>query len=173
VDTVAYHLSVLRDMYPSVMNVLSLFSGIGVAEVALHRLGLRMKTVVLVEKSEVNRTVLRTWWDQTQSGTLIEMPDIQTITSNWLESTMRRIGSFDLVVGGSPCDNFFGSTCHRNGLEGVHSSLFHHYVRIMECVQFWLCTSLDVEAGFCNPLSKNGMCAVSHATYVVLSYCCT
>ncbi|CAN6374415.1 unnamed protein product [Urochloa humidicola] len=36
VDTVAYHLSVLKDMFPQGMNVLSLFSGIGGAEVVLH-----------------------------------------------------------------------------------------------------------------------------------------
>ncbi|KAG8085087.1 hypothetical protein GUJ93_ZPchr0010g10442 [Zizania palustris] len=40
VDTVAYHLSVLRNMFPNGMNVLSLFSGIGGAEVALHRIEL-------------------------------------------------------------------------------------------------------------------------------------
>lgn len=70
VDTVAYHLSALRDMFPHGMNVLSLFSGIGGAEVALHRLGIRMKTVVSVEISEVNRFVLRTWWNQTQTVAL-------------------------------------------------------------------------------------------------------
>ncbi|CAL4956331.1 unnamed protein product [Urochloa decumbens] len=136
VDTVAYHLSVLRDIFPNGMNVLSLFSGIGGAEVALYRLGIRMKTVVSVEKSEVCRTVLKTWWEQTQSGTLIEVADIQNVTSDWLESTMRRIGGFDLVIGGSPCNNLAGSNRHhRNGLQGEHSSLFHHYVRILECVQ--------------------------------------
>jgi hypothetical protein len=36
VDTVAYHLSALQDMFPHGMNVLSLFSGIGGAEVALQ-----------------------------------------------------------------------------------------------------------------------------------------
>ncbi|RLN25340.1 DNA cytosine methyltransferase Zmet 3 [Panicum miliaceum] len=109
VDTVAYHLSVLEHMFPNGMNVHSLFSGIGGAEVALHRLGIRMKTVVSVEKSEVNRTVLKTWWEQTQSGTLIEIADVQNLTSDWLESTMRRIGGFDLVIGGSPCNNLAGS----------------------------------------------------------------
>lgn len=78
-DTVAYHLSVLKPMFPNSMSVLSLFSGIGGAEVALHRLGIRMKTVVSVEKSELNRTVLKTWWDQTQSGHLIEIADVQTL----------------------------------------------------------------------------------------------
>ncbi|VAH56636.1 unnamed protein product [Triticum turgidum subsp. durum] len=36
VDTVTYHLSVLRDMFPDGINVLSLFTGIGGGEVALH-----------------------------------------------------------------------------------------------------------------------------------------
>ncbi|KAK3131631.1 hypothetical protein QOZ80_6AG0509130 [Eleusine coracana subsp. coracana] len=61
IDTVAYHLSVLKDIFPNGINVLSLFSGIGGAEVALHRLGIHMKTVVSVEKSEVSRGVLKSW----------------------------------------------------------------------------------------------------------------
>ncbi|KAL6621257.1 hypothetical protein ACP70R_033689 [Stipagrostis hirtigluma subsp. patula] len=51
----------LLGLEESGMNVLSLFSGIGGAEVAFRRLGIRMKVVVSVEKSEVNRTVLRSW----------------------------------------------------------------------------------------------------------------
>ncbi|XP_062217067.1 DNA (cytosine-5)-methyltransferase DRM2-like [Phragmites australis] len=136
VDTVAYHLSVLRDMFPHGMNVLSLFSGIGGAEVALHRLGIPMKTVVSVEKSEVNRTILKSWWDQTQTGTLIEITDVQTLTSERIESYIRRIGGFDLVIGGSPCNNLAGSNRHhRDGLEGEHSALFYHYFRILDSVK--------------------------------------
>jgi site-specific DNA-cytosine methylase len=71
IDTVAYHLSVLRDMFPDGMKVLSLFSGIGGAEVALHRLGIHLRIVVSVEISEVNRRILRGWWNQTQTGRLI------------------------------------------------------------------------------------------------------
>ncbi|RLN30182.1 DNA (cytosine-5)-methyltransferase DRM2-like [Panicum miliaceum] len=132
VDTVAYHLSVLKDMFPHGMNVLSLFSGIGGAEVALHRLGIRMNYVISVEKSEVNRTILKSWWDQTQTGTLIEISDVQTLTSEKIEAYIRRIGGFDLVVGGSPCNNLAGSNRHhRDGLEGEHSALFFHYFRIL------------------------------------------
>ncbi|ONL92805.1 DNA (cytosine-5)-methyltransferase DRM2 [Zea mays] len=136
VDTVAYHLSVLKDRYPQGMNVLSLFTGIGGAEVALHRLGIRMNTVVSVEKSEVNRTILKSWWDQTQTGTLIEINDVQTLTADRIEAYIRRIGGFDLVIGGSPCNNLAGSNRHhRDGLEGEHSSLFYHYFRILDSVK--------------------------------------
>uniref|UniRef100_A0A0E0BEH6 DNA (cytosine-5-)-methyltransferase n=1 Tax=Oryza glumipatula TaxID=40148 RepID=A0A0E0BEH6_9ORYZ len=131
VDTVAYHLSVLRDIFPNGMNVLSLFSGIGGAEVALHRLGIRMKTVVSVEISEVNMTLLRSWWDQTQTDTLIEIADVQNLTAERIELFIRRFGGFDLVIGGSPCNNLAGSNrYHRDGLEGKHSALFYHYYRI-------------------------------------------
>ncbi|CAN6301796.1 unnamed protein product [Urochloa humidicola] len=136
VDTVAYHLSVLRGMFPHGMNVLSLFSGIGGAEVAPHRLNIRMKTVVSVEISEVNRFVLRSWWDQTQTGTLIEIADVQSLTSERLESFISRIGGFDLVIGGSPCNNLAGrNRFSRDGLEGEHSSLFYHYSRILDTVK--------------------------------------
>jgi site-specific DNA-cytosine methylase len=136
VDTVAYHLSVLKDMFPHGMNVLSLFSGIGGAEVALHRLGIRLKTVVSVEKSETSRNVLQSWWDQTQTGTLVEFADVQTLTSEKIESLISRFGGFDLVIGGSPCNNLTGSNRHhRDGLEGEHSSLFYHYHRILGSVK--------------------------------------
>lgn len=79
VDTVAYHLSVLRDMFPQGMNVLSLFSGIGGAEVALHKLGIRMKNVVSVEKSKASKAVLRTWWEENETGMLID--DIDDVRS--------------------------------------------------------------------------------------------
>lgn len=137
VDTVAYHLSVLKDMFPNGITLLSLFSGIGGAEVALHRLGIHLKTVVSVEISEVNRNILKSWWEQTnQTGTLIELVDVQQLSSDKLEQLISTFGGFDLVVGGSPCNNLTGSNRHhRDGLEGTHSSLFYDYFRILDLVK--------------------------------------
>ncbi|PRQ50756.1 putative DNA (cytosine-5-)-methyltransferase [Rosa chinensis] len=137
IDTVAYHFSVLRDMFPNGINVLSLFSGIGGAEIALHRLGIRMKNVVSLEISEVNRNVLRCWWEQTnQRGNLIHLPDVQELNADRLEQFMSSFGGFDLVVGGSPCNNLTGSNrYHRDGLEGKESSLFYHFFRILDLVK--------------------------------------
>lgn len=124
-------------MYPSGMNVLSLFSGIGGAEVALHKLGITLKNVVSIEISDVNRTVLHSWWEQTgQKGNLIEMKDVQEVTSEYLDNCSRAFGGFDLVIGGSPCNNLAGSNRHsRVGLEGAHSSLFYEYFRILDHVR--------------------------------------
>ncbi|KAL8132453.1 DNA (cytosine-5)-methyltransferase DRM2-like [Apium graveolens] len=137
VDTVAYHLSVLRDIFPGGINLLSLFSGIGGAEVALHRLGIRLKNVVSVEISEANQNVVRSWWEQTnQKGNLIHIADVQKLNGDKLEEFMASFGGFDLVVGGSPCNNLAGSNRHhRDGLEGEHSSLFYDYFRILDLVK--------------------------------------
>ncbi|XP_061346135.1 DNA (cytosine-5)-methyltransferase DRM2-like [Gastrolobium bilobum] len=137
VDTVAYHLSVLKDMYPNGINLLSLFSGIGGAEVALHRLGIPLKNVVSVEKSEVNRNIVRSWWEQTnQKGNLIDLDDVRQLNGDRLEQLMNSFGGFDLIVGGSPCNNLAGSNrVSRDGLEGEHSSLFYDYCRILDLVK--------------------------------------
>ncbi|KAL6007033.1 DNA (cytosine-5-)-methyltransferase [Asimina triloba] len=133
IDTVAFHLSVLKRMFPKGLTVLSLFSGIGGAEVALHQLGIPLKTVVSVEISEINRNLVRCWWEQTnQTGTLIDIEDVQKLNGDRLEQLIDAFGGFDLVIGGSPCNNLSGSNrVSRDGLEGEHSTIFYHYYRIL------------------------------------------
>nr|XP_043606390.1 DNA (cytosine-5)-methyltransferase DRM2-like [Erigeron canadensis] len=137
VDTVAYHLSVLKEIFPNGLNMLSLFSGIGGAEVALHRLGIPLKNVVSVEISRANRDIVRSWWEQTnQKGNLIHLDDVQQLNGDQLERYMGSFGGFDLIVGGSPCNNLAGSNrVSRDGLEGEHSSLFYDYFRILDLVK--------------------------------------
>ncbi|KAF5195252.1 DNA (Cytosine-5)-methyltransferase DRM2 [Thalictrum thalictroides] len=138
VDTVAYHLSVLKDMFPNGINVLSLFSGIGGAEVALYRLGIPLKNVVSVEISESSRNILRSWWESTnQKGNLIDINDVHLLDAGMLEKLINSIGGFDLIIGGSPCNNISGSNrVSRDGLEGKESSLFFDYFRILNQVKY-------------------------------------
>ncbi|XP_024012268.1 DNA (cytosine-5)-methyltransferase DRM2 isoform X2 [Eutrema salsugineum] len=137
VDTVAYHLSVLKPLFPNGINVLSLFTGIGGAEVALHRLQIPMKTVVSVEISAENRNILKDFWEQTnQTGVLIEFADVQELTTSRIVELMKRFGGFDLVIGGSPCNNLAGGNrVTRSGLHGEQSVLFYEYCRILEVVR--------------------------------------
>lgn len=73
--------------------MLSLFSGIGGAEVALHRLGIPLKNVVSVDISVSKRDVIRSWWEQaSQKGNLIEITDIQTINGSDIETWIRSFG---------------------------------------------------------------------------------
>ena len=127
----------MKNLFPNGINLLSLFSGIGGAEVALHRLGIPLKNVVSVEIAEVNRNIIRSWWEQTnQRGQLIEIADVQQVSIERLDQWISSFGGFDLVIGGSPCNNLAGSNrVSRNGLEGKHSSLFYHYVRILDIVK--------------------------------------
>lgn len=133
----AYHLSVLRDLFPGGINVLSLFSGIGGAEVALHRLGIPMKNVVSVEISEVNRLIMERWWEQTnQKGKLIQVAHVWEVNYGKVDQWISSFGGFDLVIGSSPCNTLSGGNrWHRNGLAADHASLFFDYYRILEDVK--------------------------------------
>lgn len=137
VDTVAYHLSVLKNLFPGGVNVLSLFTGIGGAEVALHRLGIPLKNVVSVEMSKTCRIVVQSWWEETnQKGKLIHVPDVREVTEHILKKWISEFGGFDIVIGGSPCNNLAGGNrVSRDGLEGQHSSLFYEYYRILQSVR--------------------------------------
>ncbi|XP_039159882.1 DNA (cytosine-5)-methyltransferase DRM2 isoform X2 [Eucalyptus grandis] len=123
------------DRYKSLGN--SFQVGIGGAEVALHRLGIPLKNVVSVEISEVNRNIMRSWWEQTnQKGNLTHLTDVQQLNGDRLEQLMNSFGGFDLIIGGSPCNNLAGSNRHsRDGLEGKESSLFYDYFRILDLVK--------------------------------------
>ncbi|KAM0895786.1 hypothetical protein ACQ4PT_023602 [Festuca glaucescens] len=134
VDTLLYHFSVLKAMFPSGIRVLSLFSGIGGAEVALDQLGVHLKVVVSTEFSEMNRNIVRTWWDQSrQTGELIQIDDVQRLKGDYLETLVRRVGGFDLIIGGSPCIG--GNGYYLVGKELEQSSVFSHYSRILEQVK--------------------------------------
>jgi site-specific DNA-cytosine methylase len=56
----------MKEMYPNGVIFLSLFSGIGGAEVALHQLGIPLKNVVSFEKLEVNRNIVMSWYAATR-----------------------------------------------------------------------------------------------------------
>ncbi|KAH9312730.1 hypothetical protein KI387_027765, partial [Taxus chinensis] len=128
-DTVAYHLSVLKAFYPDGLKVLSLFSGIGGAEVALHRIGIHLRCVVSVEICPQKRLILHSWWTKTQqTGRLIQKEDVQDMTREVLENLIETVGGFDLVIGGSPCTN---NSSSKDDLEGRNTSLFYEFTRIV------------------------------------------
>jgi len=128
---------VLKPLFPQGMNVLSLFNGIGGAEVALHRLGIPLKNVVSVEKSEKSKNIIESWWKQTnQVGNLTHFHDVQILDDRALRKLIESIGGFNLVIGGSPCNNLAGKNVNgRVGLGGEESSLFYEYVRILDAVR--------------------------------------
>ncbi|KAI5063306.1 hypothetical protein GOP47_0021853 [Adiantum capillus-veneris] len=136
VHTVAYHLSPLRYLYPHGVAVLSLFSGIGGAEVALDKLGVPLKVVIAVEINEKVREVLAGWWRKSgQTGELKLRTDVRDLTYDVLADLVDEVGPIDLIIGGSPCNNLSGNNrVSRVGLSGSESSLFFEFPRILNIV---------------------------------------
>ncbi|KAJ6795551.1 putative inactive DNA (cytosine-5)-methyltransferase DRM3 isoform X1 [Iris pallida] len=134
-DTIGYHLSVLKGMYPSGLRVLSIFSGIGGAEIALHRLGIRLKCVVSVEASEINRRILKRWWVNTkQTGVLKQIGGIEKLTIQTLESLIGQFGGFDIIIGGNPGDTVHG--CYNGDSQSeMDLNLFFEFVRVFQRVR--------------------------------------
>ncbi|XVF28147.1 hypothetical protein REPUB_Repub15cG0004200 [Reevesia pubescens] len=131
-DTLGYHLSVLKSMYPGGLIVLSVFSGIGGAVVALHRLGIHLKGVVFVESSEAMRSIIRNWWHNTgQTGELELIEDIQKLTIKRLESLIDKLGGLDFVI----CQNSNMTGSNDDMLPGFDFSLFNEFVRVLQRVR--------------------------------------
>ena len=82
-------------MCPDRIRVLSIYSGIGGAQVTLHRVGipLKLKCVISVEESEVNRKILRGWWSKTeQTGMLRQYAGIWKLKTHVIEDLVKEFG---------------------------------------------------------------------------------
>ncbi|CAA7015576.1 unnamed protein product [Microthlaspi erraticum] len=134
-DTLAYHLSVLKSMFPQGLTVLSLFSGIGGVEIALNRLGIHLKGVVSVEHCELSRKIVKRWWQTSgQTGELVQIEDIERLRTIKLENLIERFGGFDLVFCQNPPTPLDLSK-ETSGREGTFDYLlFNEIVRILKRV---------------------------------------
>ncbi|KAM3268106.1 putative inactive DNA (cytosine-5)-methyltransferase DRM3 [Capsicum chacoense] len=138
IDTLAYCLSALKYLYPGGLTVLSIYSGIGGAEVALHRLGIPLKAVVSIESSEKNRRILKQWWSSSgQAGELVQLEDIHKLASNKVEVLIQQFGGFDFIICQNPCT--YSSKGNLAADIDSHASLdfmlFHEFVRVMQRVR--------------------------------------
>ncbi|KAK4775848.1 hypothetical protein SAY87_023809 [Trapa incisa] len=136
-DTLGYHLSVLKHLFPEGLNMLSIFTGAGGAEVALHRLGVPLKAVVSVENSETKRKIVRRWWEKSgQTGDLVQIEDIQRLSTSRLESLIKKFEGFDLVICQNPCILTSNSKMAAQGyFPGFDFSLFYEFVRVVQRVR--------------------------------------
>ncbi|XP_071690817.1 probable inactive DNA (cytosine-5)-methyltransferase DRM3 [Rutidosis leptorrhynchoides] len=139
-DALGYHLSVLKSMFPEGLNVLSIYSGVGGAEITLNRLGIRLKVVVSVEPSETKRKILKQWWDKSdQTGELVQIATIQKLSSSTLGSLIKKYGVFDFIV----CQNPYAYSPKSVGMAAVETeqyagldfSMFYEFVRVLQRVR--------------------------------------
>lgn len=102
------------------MNVLSLFDGMSCGQIALNRIGIEPD---LYYASEIKRHAIQV--TQHNYPKTIQLGDVREIDT----STLPKI---DLLIGGSPCQDFSRGNARRLGLKGDKSSLFYQYIRIYE-----------------------------------------
>ena len=119
------------------LNVLSLFDGISCGQVALERVGIKVDTYYA---SEIKKTAIKV--TKLNYPNTIHIGDVTKVSYNdgilYTENGEYNIGKIDLLIGGSPCQDF--AVCRllngdsRDGLEGKKSRLFYEYLRIKkEC----------------------------------------
>jgi len=100
------------------MNVLSLFDGMSCGQIALNRLGIKYDNYYA---SEIKKTAI----DVTQHNypNTIQLGDVTKLKA-------KDLPRIDLLIGGSPCQDFSTVKTTGKGLEGDKSKLFYEYLRL-------------------------------------------
>lgn len=104
----------------SPINVLSLFDGMSCGQIALERANV---TVNSYFASEIKKHAIGV--TQYNYPDTIQLGDVRDIDT-------RVLPRIDLLIGGSPCQDFSRGNAKRLGLKGDKSSLFYQYIRIYE-----------------------------------------
>lgn len=102
------------------MNVLSLFDGMSCGQIALNRAGIKYDKYF---SSEIKSHAIRCT-QHNYPGT-IQLGDICKIKASDLPK-------IDLLIGGSPCQDFSLANKERKGLNGFKSGLFFEYLRLLK-----------------------------------------
>jgi DNA (cytosine-5)-methyltransferase 3A len=102
------------------INVLSLFDGMSCGQIALERAGIKVKNYFA---SEIKKHAIEV--TQYNYPDTIQLGDVTKINSGDLPK-------IDLLIGGSPCQDFSRANKERKGVKGTKSSLFFEYVRLLK-----------------------------------------
>ncbi|XP_068997839.1 uncharacterized protein [Embiotoca jacksoni] len=133
-------------VYPSIpaslrrpLRVLSLFDGIATGYLVLKELGFKVEKYVASEICEDSIAVATVNHD----GKIVHVGDVCVIA----QEHINQWGPFDLLIGGSPCNDLSIVNPIRKGLYGGTGRLFFEYYRILELLKpkeedprpfFWL-----------------------------------
>lgn len=102
------------------INVLSLFDGMSCGQIALERAGIKVNKYFA---SEIKPHAI----DVTQHNypNTIQLGDVTKIKA-------KDLPKIDLLIGGSPCQDFSSANKEKLGLQGEKSGLFYEYLRLLE-----------------------------------------
>lgn len=101
-------------------NVLSLFDGMSCGQIALNRAGLEYENYYA---SEIKTHAIKVTKDNYPNTKHIG--DVTKVKGCDLPK-------IDLLIGGSPCQDFSRANSVRDGLNGMKSMLFYEYIRLLE-----------------------------------------
>lgn len=119
------------------MNVLSLFDGMSCGQIALDKLGIHVDKYFASEiKPHAIKVTQDNYPNTIQVGDITKIRIFKDI-DYWIENTETgqkiNIGEgIDLMIGGSPCQDFSQANKVRKGLDGEKSGLFYEYVRLFK-----------------------------------------
>jgi site-specific DNA-cytosine methylase len=120
------------------MNVLSLFDGMSCGQIALERAGIKVDNYFSCEiKPHAIKVTQANYPETIQLGDITKIGVFQDRNSVWWienKETGQKfdIEKIDLVIGGSPCQDFSQANKIRKGLEGEKSGLFYEFVRLLD-----------------------------------------
>lgn len=121
------------------IRVLSLFDGIATGCLALRELGFKVEKYVASEVDEESVVISMVNHD----GTITHVDDVKKITKDHI----KKWGPFDLLIGGSPCNDLCTVNPSRKGLYDGSGRLFFEYYRLLNILRpkvddprpfFWL-----------------------------------
>jgi DNA (cytosine-5)-methyltransferase 3A len=121
------------------MNILSLFDGMSCGQIAFEKLGIKFDGIKnKYYASEIKKHAIET--TLLNYPNTIQMGDVTKIKGSELDK-------IDILIGGSPCQDFSIANKKREGLNGVKSSLFYEYIRLLkECnPKFFLLENVVME----------------------------
>jgi len=100
------------------MNVLSLFDGMSCGQIALNRASVKYDKYFA---SEIKNHAIKV--TQENFPNTIQIGDVTKID-------LKKLPKIDLLIGGSPCQDFSIANLERKGLDGNRSKLFYEYLKI-------------------------------------------
>ena len=112
------------------MKILSLFDGISTARVALERAGIKIDKYYA---SEIDKYAIQI--AQKNYPDTIQLGDIKNIQTGFFKEGWVNPNTFDLIIGGSPCQDLSIAKKNREGLKGCRSGLFYEMLRLIKEVK--------------------------------------
>lgn len=119
------------------MKVLSLFDGMSCGQIALERAGIKVEQYYA---SEIKKHAIQL--TQKHYPNTIQLGDVTKVSYKdgvlYTENGEFEVGKIDLIIGGSPCQNFSQARAcmyEVDGLKGDKSKLFYEFLRILKEVK--------------------------------------